>query len=115
MLRTFAVSTDSEEVDYTEEEEEDSNPDTNVDIVSPEGDGDTGSGDFEWQYRKPSDRIVPSHSKAPILYIIILLLIISRYSQCIPCFIDKSATVCEESAIDGIEDGKFSQGLHGEQ
>ena len=37
------------------------------------------------------------------------------YFQCIPCFIDKSATIGEESAIDGIEDGKFSQSLHGEQ
>lgn len=78
LLRTFAVSADSKKVDYTEEEEEDGNPNTNVDIVSPEGNGDTGSGDFEWQYRKPSDRIVPTHSKAPVLYIIILLLIILR-------------------------------------
>ena len=115
MLPPFAVSADSKEVDYTEEEEEHSNPNTNVDIVSPVGDGETSSGNFKWQYRKPSDRVVPSHSKAPVLYIIILLFIILRCFRCIPCFIDKSATVCEESAIDGIEDGKFSQSLHGEQ
>lgn len=48
MLRTFAISTDSKVVDDTEEEEEDSNPNTNVDIVSPVRDGDTGSGNFEW-------------------------------------------------------------------
>ena len=72
MLRTFAISTDSKVVDYTEEEEEHSNPDTNVDIVSPERDGDTGRGDLERQYREPSDRVVPSHSKAPVTYITIM-------------------------------------------
>ena len=72
MLRTFAISTDSKVVDYTEEEEEHSDPNTNVDIVSPERDGDTGSGDFERQYCKPSNRVVPSHSKTPVSYIIII-------------------------------------------
>ena len=115
ILRTFAVSTDSKEIDYAEEEKEDSNPDTNVDIVSPVGDGDTGSGDFEWQYRKPSDSVVPSHSKAPVSYIIIRLVEHFATVQCIPCFIDEATTVCEESAIDRIEDSKFSQSLHGEQ
>ena len=115
MLRTFAVSAHAKKVDDTEEEEEDSNPNTDVDIISPKRDGDTGSGDFEWQYRQPSNRVVPSHSKAPVLYIIILLFIIFAMFRCIPCFVDKSATVCEESAVDGIEDGKFSQSLHGKQ
>ncbi len=114
MLRTFAVSADSKEVDYAEAEEEDGNPNTNVDIVSPEGDGDTGSGDFEWQYRKPSDCVVPSHSKAPVLYYYTPLDHCATI-RCIPCFIDKPATVCEESAIDRIEYGKFSQSLYGEQ
>ena len=115
ILRTFAVSADAKKVDYTEEEEEDGNPNTNVDIISPERDGDTGSGDFEWQDRQPPNRIVPSHSKAPVLYIITLLLIIFAMFRCIPCFVDKPATVCEESAIDRVEDSKFSQSLHGEQ
>ena len=33
----------------------------------------------------------------------------------VPSFVDKAATVGEESAVDGVEDGKFSESLHGEE
>ena len=46
-IRTFTISTNSKDLDYDKECEEDSDPNTNVDVVSPERNGDTGSRDFE--------------------------------------------------------------------
>ena len=37
------------------------------------------------------------------------------YFEFVPSFVDKAATVGEESAVDGVEDGKLSQSLHGKE
>lgn len=37
------------------------------------------------------------------------------YFGFVPSFVDKAATVGEESAVDRIEDGKLSESLHGEE
>lgn len=37
------------------------------------------------------------------------------YFGFVPRFVDKAATVGEESAVDRIEDGKLSESLHGEE
>ena len=37
------------------------------------------------------------------------------YCGFVPSFVDESATVGEESAVDGVEDGKLSQSLHGKK
>ena len=38
-----------------------------------------------------------------------------RYFEFVPSFVDKAATVGEEGAVDGVEDGKLSQRLHGKE
>ena len=35
------------------------------------------------------------------------------YSGLVPSFIDEAAPVCEEGAVDRVEDGKLSQSLYG--
>lgn len=37
------------------------------------------------------------------------------YFGFVPSFVDKAATVGEESAVNGVEDGKLSQSLHGKE
>ena len=37
------------------------------------------------------------------------------YSEFIPSFVDKSAPIGKEGAVDRIEDGKFAQGLDGKE
>ena len=37
------------------------------------------------------------------------------YFGFIPSFVDKAAAVGEESPVDGVEDGKLSQSLHGKE
>lgn len=37
------------------------------------------------------------------------------YFGFVPSFVDKAATVGEESAVDGVEDGKLSESLHGKE
>lgn len=44
---TFTISADSKELNEDEKSEEDSDPNTYVDVVSPERDGDTSGCDFE--------------------------------------------------------------------
>lgn len=50
------------------------------------------------------------------MYVIILYFYRCHvYSGFVPSFVDKAATVGEESAVDGVEDGKFTESLHGEE
>ena len=44
---TFAVAADPKELDDHKQEEENSNPDTDINVVSPEIDSQTGSRDLE--------------------------------------------------------------------
>lgn len=47
ITQTFTISTDTKDLDNAEYEQEYSNPDTNVDVISPESDSDTSSSQFE--------------------------------------------------------------------
>ena len=50
------------------------------------------------------------------MYVIIFIsLALPMYLGFVPSFIDEAAAVGEEGAVDGIEDGKLSQGLHGKE
>lgn len=50
------------------------------------------------------------------MYVIILYSYLCHvYFGFVPSFVDKAATVGEESAVDGVEDGKFTKSLHGEE
>ena len=46
------------------------------------------------------------------MYVIIPFFIHSQYSGRVPRFIDEPAPVGEESSVDGVENGEFSQSLH---
>jgi hypothetical protein len=46
-LHTFTITADAEELNNAEQEQEYGNPDTNIDIISPESDSDTSSSEFE--------------------------------------------------------------------
>ena len=47
--------------------------------------------------------------------LLLCIFIDARYFGFVPSFVDKAATVGEESAVDGVEDGKLSQRLHGKE
>ena len=49
------------------------------------------------------------------MYVIHPVLTNSKYIEFLPSFIDESATVGEEGAVDGVEDGKLPQSLDGEE
>ena len=47
-----------------------------------------------------------------------MLFTVISHSEClkfVPCFVDESTPVGEESAVDGVEDGKLSESLHGKK
>ena len=46
------------------------------------------------------------------MYVIIPVFTDTQYLEFVPSLVDKSAAVGEESAVDGVEDGKLSQSLH---
>ena len=43
----FTIATDTEDLNNAEQEQKDGNPDADIEILSPERDGDTGSSEFE--------------------------------------------------------------------
>lgn len=47
--------------------------------------------------------------------LLLCILINPRYSGSIPSFVDETATVGKEGAVDGVEDRKLSQSLHGKE
>lgn len=47
--------------------------------------------------------------------LLLYIFIDPMYSGSIPSFVDEAATVGKESAVDGIEDRKLSQSLHGKE
>lgn len=63
----FCVSEGAEYVDEHDCKEEDGDPGGEWDFcrVLPVTNGDTCSGDFEWEYDGPLEDIVPTHGKAP--------------------------------------------------
>lgn len=61
----LSVSADAKDLDDGEDDEEDSNPDTHVEVIAPELDGDTGGNEFEGQNGQPGDGIVPAHGETP--------------------------------------------------
>ena len=83
-------------MDGDEEDEENGYPDADVNVISPELDGDGGSSQLEGQDSQPADGIIPANSKAPR-------------------WIDKADDIGEECAIDRVEDCKFPESLHGAQ
>lgn len=48
-------------------------------------------------------------------YVIHPVLTNSLWNKFIPSFIDESAAVGEKSAVDGVEDSKLSESLHGKE
>ena len=109
---TFTVASHTEELDDAEEEEENGDPNANVELL-PKRDSDTSSGDFEGQNGQPAYRIIPAHGEAPanVCYSPIFQAFIVFVF--VPSFVDEPATVGEEGTVDGVEDGKLSQSLHG--
>ena len=49
------------------------------------------------------------------MLLFLFLFALPMYFGLVPSFIDEAAPVGEEGAIDGIEDGKLSQSLHGKE
>lgn len=50
---TFTITTDTENLNNTERNEEDGDPNTDIEIWTPEADSETGGGKLEWQYGQP--------------------------------------------------------------
>ena len=48
-------------------------------------------------------------------YVIHPFLANSTSFEFVPSFVDESAAIGEKSAVDGVEDGKLSQSLHGKE
>lgn len=87
----LTVSSNTEELNTNESDKEDGDPDSHVDIFSPELDGDGGSDQFKGEHSQPSQSVLPTHGEAPRR-------------------IDEAADVCEEGTVDGVEDSHLSQG-----
>jgi len=87
----LTISSNTEELDTNESDKEDTDPDSHVDIFSPELDGDRGGDQFERKHSKPSKSVLPTDGETPRR-------------------IDEAADVCEEGTVDGVEDSHLSQG-----
>jgi hypothetical protein len=61
--QTFAVSSHTKDLDDNQDRKEDRNPDANVNIISPELDGDARGSNLERQSGEPANGIIPSNSK----------------------------------------------------
>lgn len=64
-ILTFTIATDCKELHEYQEGQKHGDPDSDIDVVSPELDGDAGGGDLEREDDKPTEGILPSHGKAP--------------------------------------------------
>jgi hypothetical protein len=62
---TFTVSPHAKNLDRAEDNEEKCNPNTNVDIISPELNCDTSGSDFKGQNNEPIEGVVPTNSETP--------------------------------------------------
>lgn len=63
---TFAIASDTEDLDNNKCDKENSNPDTDVEIRAPEADSETGSGQLKRQHGQPRDSIVPADGETPV-------------------------------------------------
>ena len=63
--RTFSVTSNTEELDGDQDCEEDGDPNTDVDVGTPEINGEAGGDEFERKDNEPGDGVVPSNSKSP--------------------------------------------------
>jgi hypothetical protein len=61
----LTISSDTEELDTNKSDKEDRDPDSHVDIFSPESDGDSGGDQFEGEHSQPSQSVLPTHGEAP--------------------------------------------------
>jgi hypothetical protein len=86
----LTVTSNTKDLDTNESDKEDRDPDSHVDIVSPELDGDGGGDQFEGEHSQPSESVLPTHGETPRR-------------------IDEADDVGEEGTVDGVEDSHLSQ------
>lgn len=61
----FTVTSNTEDLNAHEDNKEDRDPDSHVDIFSPESDGDGSRDKFERQDSQPSESVLPTHGETP--------------------------------------------------
>lgn len=86
----LTVTADTKYLDNHEDDEEDGDPDSHVDIFSPEFDGDGSGDEFERKHGQPSKSVLPTHGETPRR-------------------IDEADDVGKEGTVDGVEDSHLSE------
>jgi hypothetical protein len=86
----LAVTADTKDLDNHEDDEEDGDPDSHVDIFSPELDGDGGGDEFERKHGQPSKSVLPTHGETPRR-------------------IDEADDVGKEGTVNRVEDSHLSE------
>ena len=81
----LSVAADTKDLDDGEDDEEDGDPDTLVDILAPELNGNRGGCQLEGENSKPRDGVVPANGKAPgvgFVLVSFFLVFFILYSSC---------------------------------
>lgn len=86
----LTVTADTKDLDNHKDDEEDGDPDSHVDIFSPELDGDGSGDEFERKHGQPSKSVLPTHGETPRR-------------------IDEADDVGKEGTVDGVEDSHLSE------
>lgn len=92
----FTVSTDTKNLNNDEQDQENTDPNSDIEIRSPERNGKGGSRELKRQDTEPGECVVQTDGETPR-------------------WVNEANDISEEGAIDGIEHSHFSQGLHGEE